>query len=608
MFDSPIDEIKSKIDIVELVGSYIKLQKAGQNYRALCPFHSEKKPSFFVSPSRQIWKCFGCGRGGDIFKFIMEIEGVDFKEALKILADRAGVQLKPVNLKEKTERLRILEILELATEFFQTQLEKTKKGNLVKKYLKERGILEKSIEKWRLGYAPNEWDSLSNFLINKGYKIEEIIKSGLAIKKEENKIENSLKNGNIPVYDRFRGRIIFPIFDLTSKVIGFGGRILPSEEQKEVAKYVNTPNTIVYDKSKILYGLDKAKSDIIKKKSCIIVEGYTDTILLHQAGFENSVACSGTALTNFQLKLLSRYTENLLICFDMDSAGELATQRGINLAHQYGFNIKIITLPEKMDPADVILKNPKLFEKSISEAKNIFDYYFDFAFSKYDPETIEGKREITKFLLPKIKSLKSAVEKDHWIRILSDKLLVSVESLYQDLKNTKIQTEYLPETLNNDEVEKESIFQKKDKKQLLQERAISLLLQLKSENKILEDITEVFNQETFSLFLKENQEIIKFILGLSKKIDPALKEKMDILALESEVFPENFPKQELKECIFRLKDINIREKMNNLSQQIKLAKKQNKNKELEKLLKNFTKLSNELSKITKFLIKINKSY
>ncbi|PJA02254.1 hypothetical protein COX73_01725, partial [bacterium (Candidatus Gribaldobacteria) CG_4_10_14_0_2_um_filter_36_18] len=285
MLGSPIEEIKSKLDIVELIGSYIKLQKTGINYRALCPFHSEKKPSFFVSPSRQIFKCFGCGKFGDVFKFVMEIEGLEFGDALRVLAKRTGVELRKQDPKLKTERKRLYDIMELACRFFERQLKESKTGLEVKKYLLERGINEESIKKWRLGYAPNTWQSLSDFLVSKGYEREEVVRAGLAIKKEQDFSANQRESASTS-YDRFRGRIIFPVFDLNSQVIGFGGRIfsinqrsypcppeaLPSgdgrrapESASTEAKYINTPNTLLYNKSWVLYGLNFAKVEVRRK-------------------------------------------------------------------------------------------------------------------------------------------------------------------------------------------------------------------------------------------------------------------------------------------------------------------------------------------------------
>ncbi|HHE76738.1 MAG TPA: DNA primase, partial [Candidatus Parcubacteria bacterium] len=349
MPSSPIEEIKSRLDIVDVIKDYMKLEKAGANYRGLCPFHAEKTPSFFVSPARQIWHCFGsCSEGGDIFKFIMKIENVEFGDALKILAKRAGVELKRESPELKTERNKLYDISELACRFFETQLQESRAGREAKKYLLDRGLSEESIKKWRLGYAPDSWQGLSDFLVGRGFSREEIEKAGLSLK--------SSKTGRR--YDRFRGRIIFPVINLASQVIGFGGRIFRGGENNE-AKYINSPATILYDKSRVLYGLDKAAMEIRKEDACILVEGYMDVILVSQAGLKNVVATSGTALTQFHLKILKRYSNNLLTAFDMDVAGNSATKRSIDIDQRFGFNIKIVDMPGRDDPADIASKSPE---------------------------------------------------------------------------------------------------------------------------------------------------------------------------------------------------------------------------------------------------------
>ncbi|MCX6722285.1 MAG: CHC2 zinc finger domain-containing protein [Candidatus Staskawiczbacteria bacterium] len=260
--DSQIEEIKNKLNVLDVVGSYVKLTKTGVNYRGLCPFHNEKGPSFFVSPGRQMWKCFGCAKGGDIFEFVKEIEGVEFGDALRILANKAGVELKRENPQITSERKRLYEICDLACSFFEKQLGNSTYGKEAKEYLLKRGITEESIKKWRLGYSPDTWQGLSDFLVGRGYNREEIVKAGLAVQSEK---------GNNP-YDRFRGRIIFPIFDLNSQVIGFTARVFPREagsrpeagKDAVIAKYINTPQTILYDKSNVLYGLNFAKVAVRK--------------------------------------------------------------------------------------------------------------------------------------------------------------------------------------------------------------------------------------------------------------------------------------------------------------------------------------------------------
>ncbi|NIA10023.1 MAG: DNA primase, partial [Nitrospiraceae bacterium] len=434
------------------------LQKAGANYKALCPFHSEKTPSFFVSPARQIWHCFGCSKGGDIFKFVMEIEGVEFGDALRILAQKAGVELKPRSpkwQKFKTERERLYEICELATKFFEKQLTGSPNGRKAKKYLLERGISENSIKKWRLGWAPGTWRGLSDFLLPRGYKRDELVKAGLAIEKDN-------------IYDRFRGRIVFPIFDLNGQVIGFSAREFINTTPGG-AKYINTPNTLIYDKSRALYGLDKAKMEIRKRDSCILVEGNVDLIMAYQAGDENTVATCGTALTLYQLRVLKRYSSNLLVAFDMDIAGEAATKRGIDLAQLLGFDIRVVRLPYGKDPAEIILKKEKEWKAAINGAVSILDFYFESAFQGADPKTPEGKKKISGTLLPLIKRIPNKIEQSNWIQILSKRLGTREEDVREELG--KIKTEG-----NASQEVKDVLRPKKTRKEMLEERLAVLAL------------------------------------------------------------------------------------------------------------------------------------
>jgi DNA primase len=576
---SPIDEIKARLDIVEVISSYIKLKKAGANYKALCPFHSEKNPSFFVSPARQIWHCFGCGAGGGIFDFIMKIEGVEFGDALRILAKRAGVELKPISpeyAKLKTERQRLYEICELACKFFEKQLE-GKTGKEVIEYLKGRKINEDSIKKWRIGWAPETWDSLINFLVSKEYKKEEIEKAGLAIKNEA---------GNY--YDRFRGRIIFPIFDLNSQVVGFGGRVFKKEEG---AKYINTPNTLLYDKGKILYGLDKAKVEIRKKDFCILVEGYTDVILAHQSGFENTISTSGTALTPYQLEILKRYSENLYLAFDMDIAGDFATKRGIDLAQLKGFNIKVVKLPEGKDPADVISEDPKVFENAILNSLSILDFYFESAFSEFDKTKAEGKKEISKILLPVIKRIPNQIERAHWISRLAKMLEVREEDVEKELEKLKLEEESF-----GLEIEEIVNLPQKSREELLEERFLVLLL------KSPENINLV-DKEKISFFSEKSKEILLRMKENPKfKTDELSKETQEyfnIIALRSEV--EEVEKEdilpEMKFCLKEIQSLKIKEKLKEISEKIKKAEEEKKTNELEKLTQEFDLLSKKLTQI-----------
>ena len=580
MLNSPIDEIKNRLDIIQVVGSYIKLKKAGANYRALCPFHSEKNPSFFVSPARQIWHCFGCQKGGDIFGFVKEIEGVEFGDALRILAQKAGVELKPRSpewQKIKTERQRISEICEMATKFFEKQLEGSSTGKEVKKYLLGRKINEESIKKWRLGYSPDTWNGLSDFLLSKGYKDEEIEKAGL-----------SLKNEQGSYYDRFRGRIIFPVFDLNSQVVGFGGRVFQKSE--EVAKYINTPNTLLYDKSKILYGLDRAKVEIRKKDTCILVEGYTDVILAHQAEFENTVSTSGTALTPYQLAILKRYSDNLLLAFDMDIAGDNATKRGIDLAQLRGFNLKIITLPKDEDPADVISRDKKAFEKLITSAVSILDFYFQNTFSQFDKKTAEGKKTISKILLPVIKRIPNKIEQSFWIEKLAKELEVKEENVEEELKKIKLEEEALG--LEPAEI---VTLPQKSRKELLEERLIVLILK-KPENLNLIDKDKLSSFSPMGkeilLNLKEN---IKFTL---EKLSQETQDYFNYLSLKSEIEEINTEAvlEETKFCSKEIQSLEIKTKLNEISKEIKKAEDEKDAEKIKKLTQDFNQISKELSR------------
>ena len=571
---SPIEEIKSRLDIVEVISSYLPLKKCGANYRTLCPFHSEKNPSFFVSPARQIWHCFGCNRGGNVFKFIMEIEGVDFGDALRILAKRAGVELKPISpeyQKLKTERQRLYEICELACKFFEKQLE-GKIGKEVVKYLIGRGINEESIKKWRIGWAPETRRSLVDFLSKKGYKRDEIERAGLAIKTETHEY-----------FDRFRGRIIFPIFDINSQVIGFGGRIFKKEQG---AKYINTPNTLIYDKSKVLYGLDKAKVEIRKKNFCILVEGYTDTILAHQAGFENTVSVSGTALTQYQLAILKRYSDNLYLAFDMDIAGDFATKRGIDLAQEAGFNIKVLILPKEKDPADIISKDPKEFEKIVLSAISILDFYFQSAFSNFDKNTLEGKREILKVLLPVIKRIENKVEQSFWVSKLAKELDTREESIWEELEKLKLEERGI-----GLEKEEEKI-SKRPREEVLEERFLTLIL------KFPENLN-LIDENSFSIFSQKGKEILENLKSQNKNFSPETKEYFDILSLRAEV--EEIEKEkvipEIKFCLREIKLIKLKKELEEASKELKKAEEEKDEKRIKVLIEKISQISKNLSKL-----------
>ena len=572
MSDNTVEEIKSQLDIVDIVRDYVKLEKVGSNLRANCPFHAEKTPSFFVSPSRQSWRCFGgCNDGGDMFDFIMKIEGVEFYEALKILADKAGVEIKKRDPEKKSKRKKLYDIYQLATQFFETQLENSKRGKKAKKYLLSRGISEDSIKDWRLGYSPDSWQALSEFLISKGFKRDEIVEAGLAIKKDDHS------------YDRFRGRIMFPIMNSTGKPIAFGGRIFGDDEN--TAKYLNSPQTPLYDKSKILYGLDKAKIEIRRRDYSILVEGYTDVIMSHQVGFKNTVASSGTALTERQLKSISRYSSNLITAFDMDDAGASATKKGIEMARKLDFDVKVVSLPGEGDPADIIEKDEKKWKDAVRNSKEIMAFYFEDSFSGKDPQNPKDKKKISEELLPIIKRIPNRIERSHWIKKLAEKLDVDEEVINEEIKDIETEKKKGKNKKGKKKINSKDkrIKKSKSRKAVLEERILSLVAK---NPKNLEEI------DNYDFFFDKTKEILKAIEG-DREESEKMKKIIDYFALRPEE-GLNDEKEELKSCLKQVKKENIKYKLRKIQKEIKKAENENNTEKLKELTNKAYKLYKKL--------------
>ncbi len=430
----PSDEIKSKLDIVDVIRDYIPLKATGVNFRAKCPFHRENTPSFIVSPEKQIWHCFGCGKGGDIFSFIMEIEGVSFAESLRILAPKAGVILRKQNPKITSQRNRLLDIIEASVNYYHDILLENPQAEVSRNYLAERKITPETISSWQIGYAPESWDDLINHLKGRGFSDNEIFLAGMSIKKE----------GSNRFYNRFRDRIMFPIFDINGNAVAFSGRVNPAKEAEEkTGKYINSPATMIYDKSNILFGLDRAKMEIKAQDLAIVVEGQMDVIMAHQNGFKNVIASSGTALTKEQVKLIKRYTNNIALAFDMDQAGQIAAERGIREAMAEEMNIKVITLPQGKDPDECIKNNPEEWTGAVINAQPMMEYYLDRVMKEFNIEDISEKKEAIKKLSDLINNFKSNIEKDYWIKKLADKFDIREDILRETIiQNKKEQKNY----------------------------------------------------------------------------------------------------------------------------------------------------------------------
>ena len=417
-----VEQIKQRLSVVDVVGQYVTLHKSGKNYKGLCPFHGEKTPSFMVSGDLGIYKCFGCGKSGDIFTFVQDIEGVDFVHALKQLADRAGVELAERNADPNAQlKKKILEINHLTTEFYRYILLKHKLGVEGLTYCrKKRKLTDKTILDFKLGFAPSSWDLLYNVLLKKGYSESELIAAGVALK----------KNNGTGCIDKFRNRLIFPLKDVDGSVIGFAGRSLGDEQPK----YLNTSETLVFHKSFFVYALDKTRL-YLKKKGIVLVEGYMDAISAHQLGFDNVVAASGTSLTLTQLKILKRYSDDLTFCFDSDTAGSAATLRAIELAENLGFNIKVALLPKGIKDLDELAaKGQPAVAAVLDNTIGAYDFYLADALKKNDKTSAIGKKKILQGLAGIYSKISNEVVFDHYVKKLSDELNIEPDLVVASIK------------------------------------------------------------------------------------------------------------------------------------------------------------------------------
>ena len=420
---SDVDEVKQRLDIVDVVGQYVQLQKAGRNYRALCPFHAERTPSFFVSPERQSWHCFGaCGTGGDILSFVMKKENLEFGEALRLLAERAGVTLAERRPEEEAERNRLREANEAAASFYHRALLSSEAGQTAKHYLEERGQDLKTIQDFQLGYSPSGWDSLCQHLRERGYRDEELVAAGLAVEGERG------------LRDLFHQRIMFPITDMRGRVVGFGGRSLPIEGQEEAQpKYLNTPQTAGFDKGSLLYALDKAKEEIRRQGLAVIVEGYTDAIAAHQHGFPNVVASMGTALTERQVRLLKRFSRDVVLALDADTAGQEATLRAVEYQDILGRDIRVVILPEGRDPDQVIRSDPENWPALLASAQPLLDYKFEAVSSALDLSQPRQRSQAVEELLPLLTAIGDRIVQAHYLQRLARLAQVRESALHQML-------------------------------------------------------------------------------------------------------------------------------------------------------------------------------
>jgi DNA primase len=423
-----VAEIKSRLPVVEIVGETVNLKRAGSTWKGLCPFHVEKTPSFTVSPERESWHCFGCGEHGDIFTFVMKRDGLDFREALGRLAERAGVELSASGAREDRRRKRLRDALEAAIAWYREVLRQARVAEPARRYLVERGFSDATIDRFGIGFAPDSWDALVKRLAARGFSSEEMVSAGLA----------SMGQRGRPV-DRFRGRIMIPIRDASGKPVGLGGRVMPDGEGP---KYLNSPATVLFDKSRTLYGIDLARTAIRREKLAVIVEGYTDVMAAHQAGFTNVVASMGTALTGGQVEIVSRYADAITLAYDVDLAGEAATERG--LLEELGpsqsiTKLRVIRIPAGKDPAELLQTDPDAWREAIENAKPLMDYFMDREAARVDLNTVAGRREMAGRVLAKLQRITDSVVQDLYVQELSRIVKVDERILRDGLGRPRVQ-------------------------------------------------------------------------------------------------------------------------------------------------------------------------
>jgi DNA primase len=580
-----VEEIKQRVDIVDLISSYLELKKAGANYKGLCPFHNEKTPSFMVSADKGIFKCFGCGGSGDIFTFVEKMEGVDFPEALKILAEKAGVRLERIEKKFYDQKRNLYEINNLASRVFHHLLTYDKAGKDALNYLKNRGVSEKTIKDFQLGYAPLNFEFISSFLYQKGYKEADIIASGLSLFRENR------RRDSLPIFDRFRGRIMFPIFNPAGNIIAFSGRIL--KEETDAPKYINSPDTPLYSKSRNLFGLDKAKTKIRKSGFVILVEGTMDVILSHQAGFENTVASLGTSLTQEQVDNLARLSHRFLFAFDADEAGIMATKRGVDIALSKNADVAVVAVPKGFkDTAEVIKADSKKWREALLKSSPYIDYVFESAFkNKEEKLNPAAKRDIAAQILPEIAKVSDPIVAGDYIGRLASRLQTQEKYLFEAMSRYKVNQSGGQESKTQESVQKTS----------KENHLLGLLLVFPQYFNTVKDfinpldfsspqVISIYKRMIKEYSKKRKLDLKKFVLGLKNSEQDFVN--LIILDVENEYVEEDkdIAGEEILSLVERVKQGKKDEASKNFEEKIKEAEKLGQKEKIKKLIREFQNL------------------
>lgn len=510
-----VEQIKDNLDIVDVISSYIKVEKAGINFKAKCPFHNEKTPSFFISPTRQSFYCFGCGEKGDIFSFVEKFENIDFKEALEKLADKAGVTLSKKKLsKEDSIKDQLWAVMEEATKYYENQIGNE---NKIIDYLLKRGLGRNSIIKWRLGFAQVGWRNLYDYLLDKKFPKNILLQAGLI-----KKVPSQEK-----YYDTFRERIIFPINDTAGRVIAFSGRSL--KEEAKIPKYLNSPETKLFYKSEVLYGFDLAKNYIRQKDYAVLVEGQFDLIMSHQVGVQNTVASSGTALTELHLKKIQKLSNRIIIAYDSDEAGEKAAKKAAEMALSLGMEAKIASLAKNQDPAEIIRNNPKDWVTALKKSSHFTDFILDKTINENEGKNLS--KEIIKNVLPLAIQIKSHIEKEQYVKKIAQKIKVREEDVWNDINKIEINQKKI---ISKNQNKEEDYYRDKKEELIIEAEKFGLKIDIAKVNEEISKRAEL---------KKLKQKFQETAMALDEKNISASKAKeleLDLKRIEKQIKEINF--------------------------------------------------------------------
>jgi len=584
---------------VELIGEYLRLEKKGNNYVALCPFHQEKTPSFSVSPDKQLYYCFGCGEGGDHFKFVMKMENLTFPDAMELLARKTGVTLPDKNNNKTKESIteKLFELNDLAMRYFHYVLQSTKEGQKARDYLKNRGFTLSSIEEFKLGFAPSEWDAFLEVANKKGYSRELMLKGGLIASRSDGR-------GH---YDRFRNRLMFPIMDLRGRVVGFGGRVL--QEAPGTPKYLNSPETPLFDKGRYLYGIYQAKDALRQQREALIVEGYTDVIALYQGGVRNVVATLGTALTPMQAKQLRQQVEKAIMAFDADDGGRSATLRGLNILINSGLKIKVAEIPQGKDP-DTVLKEigAKAFQELIGKALPFLDYQIKQLKEKYHLDTAEGKNQFGREFLVLLNNFAGDLEKEHYIKQVAEELAISEEVLRLELKKIRDKKRSSEKKSNNLNINGKNNIIREHVFNPAEEFLLKLLLCYEGVFERIDELERTSRKDGLQFFSKEMQKIIEAcrilrengenvrVASLLNCIDEEelIQNYLTRAAFAAQQWGELSEEEVRKmtdDCIRKVKKTSLKNRRSNIEAEIKKREQSGDSQKVKELLYEWEKLN-----------------